>query len=58
VLWLSRGDGLLQLIANLSPAPVDLPAGAAVLLASGPLPGGKLPPDTAVWIRAAADRSG
>jgi alpha-glucosidase len=51
VLWLSRGDGRLQLMANLSPAPVGLPEHAVVLLASGPLPGGKLPPDTAVWLR-------
>ena len=55
VLWLRRGDGRLQLMANLSPAPVDLPEHVVVLLASGPLPGGKLPPDTAVWLRAAAD---
>jgi alpha-glucosidase len=56
VLWLRRGDGRLQMMANLSPAPVDLPEHVVVLLASGPLPGGKLPPDTAVWLRAAADR--
>ena len=55
VLWLRRGDGRLQMMANLSPAPVDLPEHVVVLLASGPLPGGKLPPDTAVWLRAAAD---
>jgi len=47
--------GRLQMMANLSPAPVDLPEHVVVLLASGPLPGGKLPPDTAVWLRAAAD---
>jgi alpha-glucosidase len=56
VLWLGRGDGQLQLMANLSPAPVNLPAGVTVLLASGPLPGGKLPPDTAVWLRATEDQ--
>jgi alpha-glucosidase len=56
VLWLRRGDGRLQLMANLSPAPVDLPENVVVLLASGPLPGGKLPPDTAAWLRAAADQ--
>jgi alpha-glucosidase len=56
VLWLRRGDGRLQMMANLSPAPVDLPEHVVVLLASGPLPGGKLPPDTAVWLRAAAGR--
>jgi alpha-glucosidase len=56
VLWLRRGDGRLQLMANLSPAPVDLPENVVVLLASGPLPGRKLPPDTAAWLRAAADQ--
>jgi alpha-glucosidase len=30
--------------------PVPLPAGVPVLLASGPLPGGTLPADTAVWL--------
>ncbi len=36
---------------NLSGAPVVLPAGAGVLLASGPLAGDELPVDTAVWLR-------
>jgi alpha-glucosidase len=30
---------------------ISLPAGAEVLLSSGPLVGGKLPTDTAVWFR-------
>jgi alpha-glucosidase len=38
-------------VANLSAAPVPLPAHAGVLLASGPLDGGLLPPDTTVWLR-------
>jgi alpha-glucosidase len=48
VLAFARGD--LSCVANLSPAPVTLPAHTAVLLASGPLDGGLLPPDTAAWL--------
>jgi alpha-glucosidase len=50
----SRVGGDLSCIANLSPAPVALPADTAVLLASGPLDGGLLPPDTAAWLRTPA----
>ncbi len=49
VLAFARGD--LCCVANLSSAPVALPAHAAVLLASGPLDDGLLPPDTAAWLR-------
>ena len=49
VLAFDRGDGAACL-ANLSGAPVDLPAHQAVLLASGPLTEGKLPSDTTVWL--------
>ena len=56
--WLSSPDGVLAFdrgalacVANLSSAPVALPAHTAVLLASGPLDGGLLPPDTAAWLR-------
>ncbi len=49
VLAFDRGD--LTCLANLSPVPVPLPAHTAVLLASGPLTDGLLPPDTAVWLR-------
>lgn len=38
-------------VVNLSNAPVHLPPHAGVLLASGPLDGDRLPPDTAVWLR-------
>ena len=38
-------------IANLSPEPVVLPANAEILLASGPLDTGLLPPDTTAWLR-------
>jgi alpha-glucosidase len=36
--------------ANLSGAPVPLPAHQEILLASGPVRGGALPPDTAAWL--------
>ena len=49
VLAFSRGD--LSCVANLSADPVALPAHTAVLLASGPLDDGLLPPDTAAWLR-------
>jgi alpha-glucosidase len=49
VLAFARGD--LSCVANLSPAPVALPAHTAVLLASGPLDDDLLPPDTAAWLR-------
>jgi alpha-glucosidase len=52
VLAFERGGGL-SCVANLSADPVELPAHAEVLLASGPLAGGRLPADTAVWLRAA-----
>jgi alpha-glucosidase len=50
VLVFDRGDGLCC-VANLSAAPFPLPGRAAVLLASGPLADGLLPPDTSVWLR-------
>ncbi|HLK78472.1 MAG TPA: glycoside hydrolase family 13 protein [Streptosporangiaceae bacterium] len=49
VLAFERGD--LCCVANLSSAPVAMPAHTAVLLASAPLDDGLLPPDTAVWLR-------
>jgi alpha-glucosidase len=39
-------------VANLSARPAGLPPHASVLLASGPLAGGLLPPDTTAWLRA------
>jgi alpha-glucosidase len=52
VLAFRRGPGFACLV-NLSDAAVPLPgpSSAEVLLASGPTPGGQLPPDTAVWLR-------
>jgi alpha-glucosidase len=48
VLHLRRGD--LTVVCNCGSRPVRLPAGK-VVVASGPLVGGLLPPDTAVWLR-------
>ena len=50
VLDFDRG-GSVRCVANLSDVPVDLPAHAAVMLASGPVTCDLLPPDTAVWLR-------
>jgi alpha-glucosidase len=43
--------GAVRCIANLSAVPVGLPPQAEVLLASGPVDGGLLPPDTTAWLR-------
>ena len=55
--WLPAPGGVLAFdrggvacVANLSPAPVELPQGE-ILLASGPVSGGLLSPDTAAWLR-------
>ena len=46
------GDGaLFSCVVNISAGPVPLPPHEALLLASGPLDGGLLPPDTAAWLR-------
>jgi alpha-glucosidase len=50
VLAFDRGNGV-RCVANLSQVPVGLPGHTAVLLASGPLTDGLLPPDTSVWLR-------
>ena len=56
--WLPSAPGVLDFdrgtvrcIANLSDGPVSLPAQAVILLASEPVEGNLLPPDTAVWLR-------
>jgi alpha-glucosidase len=49
VLAFDRGG--VTCVANLSPRPVELPGHTAVLLASAPLTGGLLPPDTTAWLR-------
>jgi alpha-glucosidase len=45
------GGGTVRCIVNLSTGPTGLPPHASVLLASGPVDGGVLPPDTTVWLR-------
>jgi alpha-glucosidase len=50
-LCFAREPGFI-LAANLGPAPMPLPAHREILLASGPVTGGSLPPDTAVWLSA------
>ena len=61
--WLPAPEGALAFarepgfvcLANVSAAPVAVPAGAEVLLASGPLTGDRrVPEDTAVWLAAAS----
>jgi alpha-glucosidase len=49
VLDFDRGG--VRCIANLSRAPVPLPPGLSVLLTSGPLQAGALPPDSTAWLR-------
>ncbi|MCA0295434.1 MAG: glycoside hydrolase family 13 protein [Actinobacteria bacterium] len=49
VLYFTREPGF-GFLANLSGDAVTLPSGAEVLVASGPLAGDVVPPDTAVWL--------
>ncbi|MEV0808378.1 glycoside hydrolase family 13 protein [Micromonospora sp. NPDC050200] len=56
VLAFARGPGFACLV-NLGATPVPLPPHEARLLASGPLDGDLLPPDTAVWLRTAPHSS-
>jgi len=49
VLAFTRGD--IACVVNFGAAPASLPQHSSVLLASGDLPGGRLPTDTAVWLR-------
>ncbi len=59
--WLPSGRDVLAFgrpgefacAVNLSAGPIELPAHRSVVLTSGPLAGGLLPPDTAAWLRAA-----
>ncbi len=48
-LVLARDPGFVCAV-NLGAAQAPLPAHREVLLASGPLDGGRLPPDTAAWL--------
>jgi alpha-glucosidase len=56
VLAFARGEGF-ACVLNLSGAPVELPPHDSVLLRSGPLEGGLLPPDTAAWLRLVSSKS-
>ncbi|GLI26909.1 alpha-glucosidase [Agromyces rhizosphaerae] len=56
--WLEPAPGVLAFarhdvvnVTNLSDAPVELPAHDEVLLASAPLAGDRLPPDSTAWLR-------
>ena len=57
--WLPSAKGVLafdrgasvRCVSNLSAASVELPSHRAVILASGPLDRGMLPPDSTVWLR-------
>ncbi|WP_166350610.1 glycoside hydrolase family 13 protein [Phytoactinopolyspora limicola] len=49
VLAFTRGD--VCCVVNLSATPTPLPPHGRVLVSSGPLPDGQLPPDTAAWLR-------
>ena len=57
--WLEAGDGVLAFargddfacVVNLSDTAVELPEHESVLLHSGTLENGLLPPDTAAWLR-------
>jgi alpha-glucosidase len=51
LLWFAREPGFV-FAANLGTAPAPLPPHREILLASGPLPDGSLPPDTAIWLSA------
>jgi alpha-glucosidase len=50
VLAFARGEDF-NCIVNFGPDPIELPAGAGVLISSSELDGGALPPDTTVWLR-------
>ncbi len=50
VLAFARGGGFACLV-NFGAAPVELPAGSRVVLASDELEGGAVPQDTTVWLR-------
>ncbi|NGN65103.1 glycoside hydrolase family 13 protein [Streptomyces sp. A7024] len=51
VLAFARDGGDFVCVININGRPAELPPHTAVLLASGPLQGGRLPQDTAVWLR-------
>jgi alpha-glucosidase len=56
VLAFGRGESFVCLV-NFGPDPVELPAGAEILIASSEIEGGALPQDTTVWLRQATESS-
>jgi alpha-glucosidase len=50
VLAFQRGDRFTCLV-NFGPDPVELPAGAEILISSNKIQGGVVPEDTTVWLR-------
>ncbi len=62
--WFDAGEGALAFrrgpdfacVINLGDTPLALPAGATLLLASGPLLDGQLPTETGAWLRLAPTR--
>jgi alpha-glucosidase len=52
VLAFTRGDSF-ACVVNMSARPVELPPHEEIALSSGPLDAGRLPTDTAVWLRTA-----
>ncbi len=62
--WLRADDGLLafdrgssvRCVVNISAKPARLPQHGGLLLASGPMDGELLPPDSAVWLRLTSSR--
>jgi alpha-glucosidase len=57
VVAFARGEGFVCLV-NFGAAPVELPAGSHVLLASDELEGGAVPQDTTVWLRQTSATTG
>ena len=63
--WLDYGDDVIAFargdrficIVNFGPRPVELPAGADVLIGSDELEGDALPQDTTVWLLQAGDQA-
>jgi alpha-glucosidase len=57
--WLPASDGVLAFqrgdqfacLVNFGPDPVELPAGAEILISSNKIQGGVVPQDTTVWLR-------
>ena len=63
--WLDYGDDVIAFtrgerfvcIVNFGPEPVELPAGADILVGSAEFEGNALPQDTTVWLIQTTDRA-